>query len=70
MKYRIPYLTLTPSFSICPTHGYIKGEVQNCPTCEAECEIWTRVMGYHRPVSSFNRGKKSEFKERLAFDPT
>jgi ribonucleoside-triphosphate reductase len=58
---------VTPTFSICPTHGYINGEVVACPQCGEECEVWTRVMGYHRPVSSFNRGKKGEHYERLHF---
>lgn len=66
-NYRIPYVTITPTFSICPTHGYLSGEVNECPDCGEACEIWTRVMGYHRPVSSFNRGKKSEFAERVPF---
>lgn len=66
-NFRIPYLTITPTFSICPTHGYIKGEHHNCPICNSESEVWTRVMGYHRPVASFNKGKQSEFKERKYF---
>jgi ribonucleoside-triphosphate reductase len=66
-RFRLPYITVTPTFSICPTHGYINGEVVACPQCGEECEVWTRVMGYHRPVSSFNRGKKGEHYERLHF---
>jgi len=71
-RFRLPYLTVTPTFSICPHHGYLAGEHQECPTCaEAgrvqECEVWTRVMGYHRPVSSFNVGKKGEHAERTHF---
>ncbi|MDZ7817058.1 MAG: ribonucleoside triphosphate reductase [Planctomycetota bacterium] len=73
-KYRIPYLTATPTFSICPTHGYLKGQHNLCPKCKPEketaCEVWTRVMGYYRPVSQFNVGKKSEFRERKYFQPT
>lgn len=65
--YRVPYITITPTFSICPDHGYIKGEQSACPTCGRETEVWTRVMGYHRPVASFNRGKKSEHAERQHF---
>ncbi len=73
--HRLPYLTVTPTFSICPTHGYLAGEHATCPRCaEAEpgaepvaCEVWTRVMGYHRPVSSFNVGKKGEHAERVPF---
>lgn len=70
--FRLPYVTVTPTFSICPTHGYIEGEHAFCPICDGEdpqpCEIWTRVMGYHRPVSSFNHGKKGEFAERRYFE--
>ena len=72
-RFRLPYLTVTPTFSICPSHGYLAGEHVTCPRCEAdgagavECEVWTRVMGYHRPVSSFNIGKKGEHAERTHF---
>lgn len=71
-KYRLPYITVTPTFSICPCHGYISGEHEYCPKCESEnkqtkCEVWTRVMGYHRPLFSFNIGKKSEHKDRKHF---
>ncbi|RUP85800.1 ribonucleoside triphosphate reductase [Dermabacter sp. HSID17554] len=66
-NFHLPYLTITPTFSICPSHGYLKGEHRECPTCGDVCEVWTRVMGYHRPVSSFNIGKKGEFEERTFF---
>ena len=66
-NYQIPYLTVTPTFSICPSHGYIPGEHHTCPQCNATCEVWTRVMGYFRPVSQYNPGKKSEFGERRYF---
>ncbi len=66
-RFHLPYLTVTPTFSICPNHGYLIGEHHECPTCEERCEVWTRVMGYHRPVSSFNVGKKGEFMERTFF---
>jgi len=68
-NYRLPYFTLTPTFSVCPTHGYLNGEVPKCPTCDAECEIWSRIMGYHRPVSQWNHGKKSEYAERKEYIP-
>eukprot|EP01035_Chromulina_nebulosa_P014871 gene14871-19679_t len=88
--HRLPYVTVTPTFSICPTHGYLSGHHEFCPRCDAErlaakrrdpmnavierqdeaitlreeerqrCEVWTRVMGYHRPVASFNIGKQGE----------
>jgi ribonucleoside-triphosphate reductase len=66
-RFRLPYLTVTPTFSICPSHGYLSGEHASCPRCAAACEVWTRVMGYHRPVSSFNKGKQGEFNERTFF---
>ncbi len=65
--HRLPYITVTPTFSICPDHGYLAGEHQNCATCGGPCEVWTRVMGYFRPVSSFNIGKQGEHAERRHF---
>lgn len=66
-RFRLPYLTVTPTFSVCPTHGYLVGEHWTCPACGAAAEVWTRVMGYFRPVSSFNIGKKGEYAERTPF---
>jgi anaerobic ribonucleoside-triphosphate reductase len=66
-QYKMPYISLTPTFSICPEHGYIRGEHFSCPTCGAETEVWTRVVGYLRPVKNFNVGKKQEYKERKKF---
>ena len=66
-SFKLPYITVTPTFSICKTHGYINGEVPICPQCKSKCEVWTRVMGYHRPVSSFNVGKQGEHEERKFF---
>ncbi len=63
-SYKLPYFTITPTFSICPKHGYIRGEVWKCPTCEETCEVWSRIVGYFRPVDQWNKGKKSEFAER------
>ena len=73
--FKVPYITITPTFSICPVHGYLSGEHFECEKCAEEhpdrepqaCEVWTRVMGYFRPVSSFNIGKKGEYKERQSF---
>ena len=70
--YALPYITITPTFSICPTHGYINGEHETCPKCAEHgtaqtCEVWTRVMGYHRPKTSFNTGKQGEYNERVCF---
>ena len=68
-RFRLPYITVTPTFSICPRHGYLAGEHEFCPKCDEErlAEMWTRVMGYHRPVASFNIGKKGEHRERRFF---
>ncbi|MBS7606087.1 MAG: ribonucleoside triphosphate reductase [Candidatus Bathyarchaeia archaeon] len=67
-NYRIPYFTLTPTFSICPTHGYMSGEHKVCPKCGARCEVYSRVVGYLRPVDQWNDGKRSEFRIRRTFD--
>jgi len=66
-NFRLPYITITPTFSVCDVHGYLVGEQHTCPTCNRDCEVWTRVMGYLRPVSSFNTGKQGEFHERTPF---
>ena len=63
-NYHLPYFTVTPSFSICPTHGYIRGEVDRCPNCEEKTEIYSRVVGYMRPVDQWNEGKQAEFAVR------
>ena len=65
---RLPYFTLTPTFSVCPTHGYISGEHKQCPTCGANCEVYSRVVGYLRPVDQWNDGKQAEFAIRKTFD--
>lgn len=67
-NYSFPYITLTPTFSICPTHGYIAGEHFTCPECNKETEVYSRVVGYYRPVRMWNKGKKEEFKNRLEYD--
>ncbi len=66
-NYKLPYVTVTPVFSTCETHGYLAGEVPVCDKCGKTTSVWTRVMGYHRPVSSFNLGKKGEHAERTHF---
>ncbi|MCH6256753.1 ribonucleoside triphosphate reductase [Puniceicoccaceae bacterium K14] len=66
-NHKMPYLTLTPVFSVCDEHGYLNGEQAECPHCGKETQVWTRVMGYHRPVSSFNKGKKGEHADRKHF---
>ncbi len=66
-KCHLPYFTLTPTFSVCPAHGYLAGEHKTCDKCGAATEIYSRVVGYLRPVSQWNPGKKEEFSERKAF---
>ena len=66
-NFHLPYITITPTFSICPNHGYLAGEHFVCDKCGEACEVWTRVMGYFRPVASFNIGKKGEYAERTCF---
>lgn len=66
-NYQLPYITVTPVFSVCNTHGYLSGEQCTCPTCGAKTQVWTRVMGYFRPVDSFNIGKQGEHRERKHF---
>jgi len=64
---KMPYISLTPTFSVCDNHGYLKGEHWNCPTCDGETETWSRVVGFLRPVQNYNAGKKTEYKERIKF---
>ncbi|MEM5771484.1 MAG: ribonucleoside triphosphate reductase [Candidatus Aenigmatarchaeota archaeon] len=66
-NYRLPYFTITPTFSICPNHGYIAGEHQTCPQCNSQTEVYSRIVGYFRPVSQWNVGKKEEFKLRKTY---
>lgn len=72
-NYHLPYYTITPTFSVCPEHGYISGEHSLCPRCQAEqktmeCEIYSRVVGYLRPVNQWNKGKQQEYTDRKTFD--
>jgi len=68
-KFHLPYITLTPTFSVCPHHGYLSGEHFVCPKCiiEQPCEVYSRIVGYIRPVSQWHIGKKQEFKDRKEF---
>ena len=66
-QYRLPYFTLSPTFSICPVHGYLNGEIKACPECDTETEIYSRVVGYLRPVGQWNAGKQNEFTRRATF---
>ena len=65
--FAIPYFTITPTFSVCKNHGYIKGEHFKCPTCCLPSEVYSRVVGYIRPVQAWNDGKREEFKDRLEY---
>ena len=64
--FRLPYITLTPTFSICPTHGYLSGQHFECPKCVVKqpCEVYSRIVGYLRLVQQWNKGKQEEFKDR------
>ena len=66
-RYHLPYFTVTPTFSICSTHGYLSGKQETCPHCGAASEVYSRVVGYLRPVNQWNEGKVEEFKERKTF---
>jgi ribonucleoside-triphosphate reductase len=66
-NYRLPYFTLTPTFSICEEHGYLKGEVHACPHCAKKTEVYSRVVGYIRPIQQWNEGKQHEFSQRKMY---
>jgi anaerobic ribonucleoside-triphosphate reductase len=66
-NYRLPYFTLTPTFSICPSHGYLDGEQRTCSICNQETEVYSRVVGYLRPVKQWNSGKLAEYGNRRTF---
>lgn len=68
-KFRLPYITITPTFSICPVHGYISGEHKVCPKCVVQqpCEVYSRIVGYLRPVSQWNEGKQAEYGDRKPY---
>lgn len=67
-NYEIPYFTLSPTFSVCQLHGYLEGEQFACPSCGEETEVYTRIVGYYRPVKNWNHGKKSEFSDRVTYN--
>ena len=68
-NYRLPYFTITPTFSVCPTHGYLAGEQHKCASCSQETEIYSRVVGYLRPVKQWNNGKQAEYNQRKNYAP-
>jgi len=66
-NYKLPYISLTPTFSICNNHGYLSGEHYSCPECGGSTEVWSRVVGYLRPVQNFNKGKREEYNQRVKY---
>lgn len=67
-NYRLPYYTLSPTYSICKTHGYLAGEQFECPHCHKPAEVYSRITGYYRPVQNWNAGKSQEYKNRIVYD--
>jgi ribonucleoside-triphosphate reductase len=67
-NYKLPYYTMSPTYSVCKTHGYITGEHFTCPVCGEKAEVYSRITGYYRPVQNWNEGKSQEYKNRLVYD--
>ncbi len=67
-NYKLPYYTMSPTYSVCKTHGYISGEHFTCPVCGEKAEVYSRITGYYRPVQNWNEGKSQEYKNRLVYD--
>ncbi len=67
-NYKLPYYTISPTYSICKNHGYLTGEVKSCPVCGEDTEIYSRITGYYRPVHNWNDGKVQEFKDRRTYN--
>ena len=67
-NYKLPYYTLSPTYSICKNHGYLAGEVKACPHCGAKTEVYSRITGYYRPVQNWNDGKLQEYANRTEYD--
>ena len=68
-NYRLPYYTMSPTYSVCPVHGYLVGEQYECPHCHKKTEVYSRITGYYRPVQNWNDGKAQEWKERKTYKP-
>lgn len=66
-NYRIPYFTISPTYSVCKNHGYLTGEQTTCPVCSEQTEVYSRIVGYYRPVKNWNDGKRAEYRERKVF---
>lgn len=67
-NYKLPYYTMSPTYSVCKNHGYLAGEVYECPCCHEETEVYSRITGYYRPVKNWNDGKSQEFADRVEYD--
>ena len=67
-NYKLPYYTMSPTYSVCSDHGYIAGEVYKCPICGKTTEVYSRITGYYRPVQNWNDGKRAEFADRKVYD--
>ena len=67
-NYKLPYYTLSPTYSVCKNHGYLAGEIYNCPECGAKTEVYSRITGYYRPVQNWNDGKSQEYKDRTVYN--
>ena len=67
-NYKLPYYTISPTYSVCTNHGYISGEVYECPKCGKKTEVYSRITGYYRPIQNWNDGKAQEFKDRKLYD--
>ena len=67
-NYKLPYYTMSPTYSVCKNHGYISGEVYTCPECGEKTEVYSRITGYYRPVQNWNDGKTQEYKDRAVYN--
>ena len=67
-NYKLPYYTMSPTYSVCKDHGYLSGEQYTCPHCGQKTEVYSRITGYYRPVQNWNDGKAQEFKDRKVYD--
>ncbi len=69
-NHKLPYYTMSPTYSVCANHGYLTGEQHKCPHCGRETEVYSRITGYYRPVKNWNVGKAQEYKDRLVYNVT
>ena len=69
-NYKLPYYTISPTYSICKEHGYLNGEVYVCPKCKKQTEVYSRITGYYRPVKNWNEGKAQEYRNRVTYNST